>query len=55
MIQVANRSKNAAAFLILGSDKITAKCYKYSFGAQFIVVLKNMVKEINTTVKKYSG
>ena len=35
------------------ADKITATCYKYSFGAKFVVVLKYMVKEINTKVKKY--
>ena len=34
-------------------NKITATCYKYSFGAQFVVVLKYMVKEINTKVEKY--
>ena len=35
------------------ADKITATCYKCSFGAQFVVVLKYMVKEINTKVKRY--
>ena len=35
-----------------GTDKITATCYKYSFDAKFVVVLKYMVKEINTKAKK---
>ena len=35
------------------ADKITATCYEYPFGAQFVVVLKYMVKEINTKVKRY--
>ena len=38
-----------------GTNKITAICYKYSFGAKFVVVLKYMVKGINTKVKKYFG
>ena len=41
--------------LSFGTNKITATCYKYSFGAKFVVVLKYMVKKINTKVKKYFG
>ena len=36
-----------------GTNKITATYYKHSFGAKFVVVLKYMVKEINTKAKKY--
>ena len=31
-----------------GTDKITTICYEYAFDVQPVVVLKYMVKEINT-------